>query len=117
MQFKNDEKKAEWEKGLACQGPYGQAGYRFAQRWADAMELAMAHGDTVAACYEDAGHEADTEGITGFMYGCAVSVLANVWKHGENLRQRHNLDTQIGREGEKANKTGAVLNPALLTIT
>lgn len=32
-------------------------------------------------------HEADVEGITGFMYGCAVSILSQYWKYGEELRK------------------------------
>jgi hypothetical protein len=50
------------------------------------------------------------------MYGCAVQGLAYFWEHGEELRQWHNLDTQIKDEGEQANKSGGVLNPAILTI-
>ncbi|MDA8315367.1 MAG: hypothetical protein M0010_09365 [Actinomycetota bacterium] len=49
--------------------------------------------------------------------GAAVSVLASCWVHGEELRRWHNLDTQIGTEGEKANASGGVLNPALLIMT
>lgn len=51
------------------------------------------------------------------MYGCAVSALAKFWVHGEQLRIWHNLDIQIGNEGEKANESGGVLNPALLNIS
>lgn len=50
------------------------------------------------------------------MYGCAVSILSQVWIHGEELRRWHNLDSQIGTEGEKANESGGVLNPAVLNI-
>lgn len=63
-----------------------------------------------------ASHTADTEGVTGFMYGCAVTQLYWHWVHGEELRRWHNLDTQIGDEGEKANESGGVLNPAILTF-
>ena len=55
---------------------------------------------TVACCAKEASHLADSEGITGFMYGCAVSMLAQCWKHGEELRRWHNKDTQIGTEGD-----------------
>ena len=34
----------------------------------------------------------------------------------DRLRRWHNKATQIGTEGDKANETGGVLNPALLTI-
>ena len=43
-------------------------------------------------------------------------MLAQCWVHGEALRRWHNRDTQIGTEGDKANESGGVLNPALLTI-
>ena len=46
------------------------------------------------------------------MYGCAVSMLAYYWKYG----CWHNLKTQVGNEGGRANKSGGVLNPALLII-
>lgn len=51
------------------------------------------------------------------MYGAAVAVLSKVWLYGERLRRWHNLATQRGNEGEKANQEdGAVLNPAIITI-
>lgn len=76
----------------------------------------MAEGSTLAAVAHDASVWADDEGITGFMYGCAVSILSQVWTHGDALRRWHNLNTQIGKEGERANETGGVLNPALLCL-
>ena len=77
----------------------------------------MANGETVEAVAEQAGQDADIDGITGFMYGCAVSTLSKVWEHGEQLRRWHNLKTQIKDEGERANESGGVLNPALLNIS
>jgi hypothetical protein len=54
-------------------------------------------------------HEADIEGITGFMYGTAVKVLTDCWKHGEDLRKWHN--GEYGHTGE------GVVNPAVMTIS
>ena len=54
-------------------------------------------------------------GLTGFQYGLAVQILADVWEHGDELRRWHNLETQIHDEGEAANEAGKTLNPALLT--
>lgn len=96
--------------------PYGSGVVRFAARWASMMEARIADGAELAAIAKEASHEADTEGISGFMYGAAVSILSTVWEHGEALRRWHNLDMQIHDEGEKANEAGTVLNPALLTI-
>lgn len=120
MQFKDADGQAGWELRLARNqdGGYGAAAYQFTERWADEMERRMAEGATLIDIATEAERVAD-EGIniTGFMYGCAVSILAKVWKHGEELRQWHNLETQIGDEGERANEAGGVLNPALLNIS
>jgi len=95
---------------------YGSGVIRFAARWANLMETEMAKGKKLKDVADKMSHKADVEGITGFMYGCAVSILANVWKHGEELRRWHNKETQIGTEGDKANENGGVLNPALLCV-
>ena len=109
--------QAGWEKTVSANDdPYGKAGVTFAERWADLMEARMEAGSTLAECAKDCSHEADTSGITGFLYGCAVSILSQVWEHGDELRRWHNLDTQIGDEGERANAEGSTLNPALLNI-
>ena len=96
--------------------PYGKGVITYAERWADLMEGRMTDGTSIAEVAQQASHDADTEGITGFMYGAAVSVLATSWEYGEELRRWHNLDTQIKDEGEKANESGGVLNPAILNI-
>jgi hypothetical protein len=43
------------------------------------------------------------------MYGAAVSILANHWKHGEALRKWHNKE--FGVENSEG-----VVNPAMFTI-
>jgi hypothetical protein len=96
--------------------PYGHRVITYAEEWANFMEREMAAGKTLEACAEATSREADTDGITGFMYGAAVSTLAAVWEHGDQLRRWHNLKTQIGTEGERANASGGTLNPALLNI-
>lgn len=96
--------------------PYGRSCIRFTERWADLMETRVAAGEAVKDVARATSREADTAGITVFMYGCAVSLLAQCWVHGEELRRWHNIDTQLGTEGEAANASGGVLNPALLSI-
>ena len=107
-----------WVEGIIAQkgGQYGLACYRYAAQWAALMDAAMAAGETVEACADHCSREANVEGITGFMYGAAVGILAKCWRHGERLRCWHNLKTQIGNEGRRANAEGGVLNPALLSI-
>jgi len=107
-----------WKKSVAANTDgYGCGVISFAERWARLMEGRMANGDTLEACADEDSSLADNEGITGFMYGAAVSILSQVWIHGEQLRRWHNLKTQIGHEGEKANESGSVLNPAFLSVS
>lgn len=98
------------------QDGYGGAVVTYSERWARLMQIEMANGKKLEDVAEATSSEADLEGITGFQYGCAVSTLAQCWKYGEQLRRWHNLKTQLGNEGEKANESGGVLNPALLSI-
>jgi len=95
---------------------YGGRVVKYADEWARLMQVQIDSGKTVAECAEELSRLADDDGITGFMYGCAVQVLAKCWKHGEALRRWHNKETQIGTEGDKANETGGVLNPALISF-
>ncbi len=95
---------------------YGGAVISYAERWARLMQVEMAEGRLLEDVADSTSHDADLEGITGFQYGVAVSTLSRVWSHGEELRKWHNLQTQIGDEGKRANESGGVLNPALLSL-
>ncbi len=109
--------EATWQKFKdKNQDGYGGGIVTYSERWARLMQVEMANGKNLEDVAEATSSEADLEGITGFMYGCAVSTLAACWKHGDQLRRWHNLKTQIGQEGEKANEEGGVLNPALLRL-
>jgi len=113
MTLRDEEDWKKLIKSIAADADgYGGGIISFAERWARLMEGQIANGDTLEACAEKTSSLADNEGITGFMYGAAVSILAQVWIYGEELRHWHNLKTQIGNEGEK----DGVLNPALLSI-
>lgn len=96
--------------------PYGRAILSYASRWARIMEGQINIGRALEDCASEASHVGDNEGITGFMYGMAVSILSRVWVHGDQLRRWHNRSTQIGDEGDRANEEGGVLNPAVLII-
>jgi len=65
-------------------------------------------GRSIAEIADKCSHEADTDGITGFMHGAAVSVLCACWVHGEQLKDWHN--------GKYGHKGDGVVNPAILTI-
>ncbi|MCQ4893248.1 hypothetical protein NE607_09165 [Dorea longicatena] len=92
--------------------PYGRACFTYAERWAGLLEKKIAESaDPEKAIVDNAGklsHEADIEGITGFMYGAAVSILSQCWLYGEYLRKWHNKEYYYDGDG--------VVNPAIITI-
>lgn len=53
-------------------------------------------------------NDTDTEGITGFMYSFAVSILSQCWKYGEYLRKWHNQEYSYDGMG--------VVNPAVMSL-
>lgn len=112
-------KEAEYAEYVAknSNDGYSRCVVDYTEAWANLMEEKIASGAKIEDIAKDTSHEADQKfGITGFMYGCVGSALSHFWIHGEALRRWHNLDTQIGNEGEKANESGGVLNPAVLSI-
>jgi len=64
----------------------------------------------------DADNKAETGGITGYMAGAAASMISGCHKRGDEFRRIWNGDVAIGDEGDKANESGGILNPALLNI-
>ncbi len=115
MTIRDDVAWAKWQE--SNKEGYGLAILRYAEVWARLMESRFGSGEAIEAIAADTSYLANTEGITGFMYGAAVKVLSDVWVHGEALRCWHNIDTQLGTEGEQANETGGVLNPAMLSLS
>lgn len=103
------DKQADWETCVEKnKDPYGKGVITFAKKWAEIMETEIESGKSLKDIADKASREADTEGITGFMYGCAVSILSQLWVHGEELRKWHNKE--YGYEGE------GCVNPAILTV-
>jgi len=114
FEFKSPEAEEEWKAGRAKNtDPYGNACFVYADRWARLMQAEAKDYTNIdvvvlTGIADKASTEADIEGITGFMYGMAVSILSKVWKHGEALRKWHNKE--YNHEGD------GVVNPAVLTI-
>jgi len=81
----DDDAWVEWE--LANPDPYGGRIMSFAEDWARLMQVEIAKGRTVAECAEECARLADHDGITGFMYGAAKSVLVQTWRHGAELKE------------------------------
>ena len=112
-----------WKKSLEANkdGGYREAVSVFVLLWASLMEVKIIFekkpvAEVAEACEKQANALMGDYGMTGFQYGCAVSILSQVWEYGEELRCWHNLRTQISDEGTKANESGGVLNPALLNL-
>ena len=99
-----------WNKSLEANAGsgYGLAAIEYAESWAKLMQLEIEKGKTVQECYQEVQSELDFMGITGFMYGCAVTVLASAWAYGEELRKAHN--NEYGHDGE------GTVNPAVFSI-
>lgn len=90
------------------QDDYSEAVIRYAERWCGMMEQEIEKGTPVAEAAALTERAADTDGITGFMYGCAVQTLCQFWEYGEELRQWHN--SKYDYEGSD------VVNPAIITL-
>lgn len=79
--------RESWEKTAAVNKKDGYgAVIRYAETWGRLMEARVLAGQTVAECAEETSSIADTEGITGSMYGFAASMLCQWWVHGDALR-------------------------------
>jgi hypothetical protein len=87
---------------------YGACIFRYVERWADMMEKEIDNGAKIKDIADKLSHEADTEGITGFMYGASVNILSHCWEHGEELRKWHNKEYEYEGDG--------VVNPAILIV-
>ena len=75
---------------------YGAAVPILAERWADAMESAMAEDDLRSRVDDVAAttlvhviNSAGAFGVTPFQYGCIVAMLSVAWYHGELLARWH----------------------------
>lgn len=94
---------------LNTKDEYSKAIVEYAERWCDMMEQRIDQGVSVAESAAETKYEADTEGISGYMYGCAVQTLSMFWEHGEELREWHN--------GEYNYKGQGVADPAVIIIS
>ena len=109
MKIKSNMEK-EFEKCIEVNSHdcYSKGVIDYMIRWADMMEKCISNGENINDIAKKTSHEADTDGITGFMYGCAAHLLSRFWEYGEDLRKWHNK--QYGYEGD------GVVNPAVFTV-
>jgi gas vesicle protein len=88
--------------------PYSACIFEYAESWAKLMQYEMKQGRSLVDCASETSFQLGYLGITGFMYGAAVQILAKHWGYGEVLRKWHN--------GEYKHTGDGVVNPALLSI-
>lgn len=109
LNFKNEVAKKEWDISRSNnQDSYGKGVVDFCERWANLMEMQITNGKKLTEIASDTEKEADTDGITGFMYGCAIDTLSQVWKYGDELKAWHNRKYMYEGEG--------VVNPVILSM-
>ena len=110
LEFKDDESKSNWEKWVQVNSKDGYALYAvtYARRWAKYMQYCMKkYNKTLPQIADKASNASDIDGISGFMYGCAVAILVQCWKYGEELCRWHNKG--YGEEG-----VDRIVNPAVI---
>jgi hypothetical protein len=82
---------------------YGGGIISYSERWARLMQVEIAQGKKLKEVADSTSHEADIDGISGAMYGAAVSTLANTWVHGEELRRWNNPRLWSRTKGPQSN--------------
>lgn len=87
---------------------YGSGVFDYLKRWAAMMEERIEKGEPVNKVAKQTSISADTDGITGAMYGRAVETLSEYWEHGEQLRKWHNSQYSYTGSG--------VVDPATLLL-
>lgn len=111
MRFKSAEAEAEWATVVELNSdPYGAGAVRYAVKWAETMEQKLDAGESLADMQDRASHEADTEGVTGFMHGWAAGALSRFWQYGDEFRVAYNAGYGVGPEAKDA------VNPAIITV-
>ncbi len=92
-------------KNINSHDGMGIAIIQYAEKWGSMMEEKITSGKTVVEAAESTWMEADEWGITGAMYGCSVSTLAEYWEYGDELREWHeskfSFDTKEDIASEK----------------
>jgi len=70
-----------------CNDAYGRAILTFATRWADLMEayIMETHDKDFHNFADKLSFQADEEGLTGYMFSCAVAFLRDCWIYGKEL--------------------------------
>ena len=110
VKFASEEARKGWEDMAEknSHDPYGRGIVAYARRWAKLMQVEISKGRKLEEIAQQSSYDADLDGITGFMFGCAVGALSEFWIYGEQLRRWHN--------GEYGYSGDGVVNPAVINV-
>lgn len=106
MKFKDEVGFYNWKAKNT--DDYGAAVFRFAEKWANKMEE-LSPDKFSEKVANETQFSCDGEGITGFMFGAAVAILAKCWIYGDDIKKWHNK--KMGQPDAKG-----VVNPALMVM-
>jgi hypothetical protein len=107
--FKDEEARKIWEDFVEANSKNGLDMIRYAKYWAKSMQYIMAkhEGVKIAQIADETSRIPNINIVSGFQFGCAMNILFQVWKYGEELREWHYK--KYGYEGDD------VVNPDMLT--
>jgi len=94
---------------------YGRTCFVYAERFADMLEIEYVKAinvpmSKILELYGDKfSHDADKEGLTGFMVGMSINILSQCWEFGKYLKLWWN--TKYGQPDAEG-----TVNPAILVI-
>lgn len=107
--------QAKWDVWVESnKDPYGGTCVDVARQVMETLDVIDDFDCHKIICQAD--DKVNAGGITGFMAGCVARMVSQCHSRGEEFRKKWNLDNQIQDEGEKANESSGVLNPAILSI-
>lgn len=131
-------REEDFEKQVNTGDDYSNAVVEYGTRWAEMLEKAIldkwpdfnweddwriknyiSNPVRFAELFQpnSLGHEADTEGVTGFMYGAAAWAIGEYWIFGKHFRLWFNIYEGGIEQGIKVTEKNDSINPAVLVIS
>lgn len=111
LKFKDEEGKEIWKNYLKeVENPYFKIVFNYTSVWGKYMQYLIEHEQKqLEEIAEYSSHFVDIYGITRNIYSSAVTILSQVWKYGEDLRNWHNKKYGVSN-------TDGVVNPSVLKL-